>query len=431
LRTLSTALRAGHVEGLLSRAARTVRRDKGAFPELDLLRRGPVPKRARFVDRWFPHRQFLVRGPGRTLVLDLAPRLQITVVTICLAGFLGACCAVASAAWDHHANDLLTREVERLRGAARIEADRAVHDRDLLLRLGQELSRQSVERDQAAAAASADDQTLAEQKSDIDRLVTERDRAVDQRDKARAERDAALTANLEVLLQLDAQTQSTIAEVESIIASTGLDLTRVIKVPTKEDRNAPRGGPFIPWRAQVAVGNAAATQRAHGVASGLERLQALRDMLMHLPLASPVAQVEVSSGFGFRIDPFTGFAALHEGVDLRGVRNGLVYATAPGVVSYADWQGAYGNLVEIDHGFGLATRYAHLSRIEVKVGDRVALHQRLGEIGATGSATGVHLHYEVRVDGHARNPINFLKADRYVPEEISTASFRPVGLDRR
>ncbi len=181
----------------------------------------------------------------------------------------------------------------------------------------------------------------------------------------------------------------------------------------------------------------------NAVASGLDRFQSLRDVLMHVPLASPTPQIILSNGFGYRVDPFSGFGAMHEGVDLRASGDGAVYATAAGTVRFAGWKFEYGYLIEIDHGFGLMTRYAHLSKIIVKPGEPVALNQQLGQIGATGRATGVHLHYEVRVDGRPRNPVNFLKADRHVsetdhhvPEATHTVSIQipaavePVGIDR-
>lgn len=442
------------LERLLTRIAPWVRRETSRFLELERLRGGFVARRIRRLDLWFPPRQFLIRSPGRTVALPVAPRLQIAIAVLSALGLLGYFVTVAVAAWGHHAASQMAQEMEQLRSTARVETEHAAEDRQLLRRLGQELMQSFVDRDRATEAAFADRQSMSEGKSIIERLIAEReaaigravaervrigeerDRAVAERDKALAERDAAITANREVLGQLDARTQSTIAEVERIIASTGLDLARVIKVPVKESRNAPRGGPFVPWPAGPAPDGTAEARRLLGVASGLDRLQALRSLLAHLPLASPIAHVEISSGFGFRLDPFSGFAALHEGIDLSGPANSPIYSTAAGTVSYAGWKSEYGNVVEIDHGFGIATRYAHLGRINVKTGEPVRLHQQLGLIGTTGRTTGVHLHYEVRVDGQARNPVKFLKADRYVPEaghhvpqEIPAAADQFYGFD--
>lgn len=131
---------------------------------------------------------------------------------------------------------------------------------------------------------------------------------------------------------------------------------------------------------------------------------------MVLPLAAPLAEYEVTSGFGFRCDPINGRRALHGGIDLRGKLRAAVAATAPGRVVFAGRRGGYGRMVEIDHGWGVHTRYAHLAQISVRVGQSVLLGAWLGRVGNSGRSTGPHLHYEVLVDGRSRNPQPFLKA---------------------
>ena len=116
---------------------------------------------------------------------------------------------------------------------------------------------------------------------------------------------------------------------------------------------------------------------------------------------------------------FSRFAAMHEGLDMRAAGNTEVRATADGVVRHAGWKAEYGYTVEVDHGFGIMTRYAHLSHVAVREGEMVKLRQALGTIGATGRTTGQHLHYEVRVDGKARNPMSFLRVDRNLAREGS------------
>ncbi len=129
-----------------------------------------------------------------------------------------------------------------------------------------------------------------------------------------------------------------------------------------------------------------------------------------LPTARPVNGGFSSSGYGWRIDPFTGQAALHEGVDFVGPVGTPIMAAANGVVITADKHPAYGNMVEIDHGNGLVTRYAHASQLFVKAGDIVKRNQKIAEIGTTGRSTGPHLHFEVHVNGVARNPTRYLAA---------------------
>jgi murein DD-endopeptidase MepM/ murein hydrolase activator NlpD len=121
-------------------------------------------------------------------------------------------------------------------------------------------------------------------------------------------------------------------------------------------------------------------------------------------------EVETSSGYGMRIDPFTRGPAMHTGIDFRADTGEPVRATADGTVTTAGWQGGYGKMVEIDHGNGFATRYGHLSDIGVRLGQRVRSGQIVGKVGSTGRSTGPHLHYETRLNGDAVNPQRFLRA---------------------
>jgi murein DD-endopeptidase MepM/ murein hydrolase activator NlpD len=132
-----------------------------------------------------------------------------------------------------------------------------------------------------------------------------------------------------------------------------------------------------------------------------------------IPSVQPVDKLNFTSNFGIRSDPFVGTARMHAGVDIPGPTGTPIYATADGIVSNADRQGGYGNMVEIDHGKGIATRYGHLSRMMVQPGARVVRGQVIGLMGSTGRSTGPHLHYEVRIDGHAVNPVPFLTTADY------------------
>ncbi|MBN9075503.1 MAG: hypothetical protein BGN87_16680 [Rhizobiales bacterium 65-79] len=146
----------------------------------------------------------------------------------------------------------------------------------------------------------------------------------------------------------------------------------------------------------------------------LDRLDLLKAETRKVPIANPAPGAVVTSGFGVRRDPILGVSALHPGIDFRDPVGSDVPATAAGVVTRAGWAGGYGNMVEVDHGGGYSTRYAHLSEIDVKVGEKVKLGQTLGRTGTTGRSTGPHLHYEVRHNGKAVNPVAFLKAGRII-----------------
>lgn len=133
-----------------------------------------------------------------------------------------------------------------------------------------------------------------------------------------------------------------------------------------------------------------------------------------IPSVQPVTRLQFTSNFGIRSDPFQGTARMHAGVDISGPVGTPIFATADGIIAHADRQGGYGNLVEVNHGKGIATRYGHLSKILVADGARVTRGQLIGLMGSTGRSTGSHLHYEVRIDGHAVNPVPFLTTADYL-----------------
>ena len=124
--------------------------------------------------------------------------------------------------------------------------------------------------------------------------------------------------------------------------------------------------------------------------------------------------VRYTSGFGSRNDPINGSRRQHEGQDLAGDYGAGIYATADGTVTYAGWENGYGRLIKIKHAFGIETRYGHLSEIGVKVGQKVSLGEKIGDMGNSGRSTGTHLHYEVRLSGTAVNPMTFIKAAKNV-----------------
>ena len=146
-----------------------------------------------------------------------------------------------------------------------------------------------------------------------------------------------------------------------------------------------------------------------------KKLDTLTDAAIAIPSDKPVRTAEFMSAYGHRSDPFERRVRMHEGIDLAAPLGTPIHATAEGTVLRAGWNsGGYGNLVEIDHGRGIITRYGHLSAILVRPGDHVTRGQQVGRMGSTGRSTGSHLHYEVRIDGRAVNPIPFMKTTDYV-----------------
>ncbi|WP_245430797.1 M23 family metallopeptidase, partial [Rhodoplanes roseus] len=188
---------------------------------------------------------------------------------------------------------------------------------------------------------------------------------------------------------------------------------RAVLVDLGLERAAPAesnvGGPYVPIRlASVTPVFERQVQRVRLARAQAERLT---KALVAIPIRKPVSgDVDFSSTFGVRVDPFLGRPAMHTGLDFRGSSGEPIRVTANGTVTTAGWTGGYGKMIEIDHGNGLATRYGHLSEILVHPGQSVKIGQVVGRMGSTGRSTGPHLHYETRVSGEAVDPQKFLRA---------------------
>ncbi len=169
------------------------------------------------------------------------------------------------------------------------------------------------------------------------------------------------------------------------------------------------GGPYVPVKLAADAGPF--ERQIYRVATTRAQVEKLNRTLALVPYRKPVVgEVEFTSGFGIRSDPFLGRPAMHTGLDFRAATGDPIRATANGRVTSAAYAGGYGKMVEIDHGNGLATRYGHMSEIHVKVGDTIKIGQVIGLVGSTGRSTGSHLHYETRIDGEAVDPQKFLRA---------------------
>lgn len=181
------------------------------------------------------------------------------------------------------------------------------------------------------------------------------------------------------------------------------------------------GGPLIEARDPKALAvildvDEPFARRIRNAAGNLSEMRTLADAADGLPFDRPT-QARTTSGFGVRFDPFNGRPAVHQGQDFAGPLNSPIHATAPGVVSFSGVRSGYGNTVEIDHGRGFKTRYAHLNSLAVQTGQSIALGQRIGAMGTTGRSTGVHLHYEVWLNGRPQNPARFIRAGEQIVQQ--------------
>jgi murein DD-endopeptidase MepM/ murein hydrolase activator NlpD len=190
----------------------------------------------------------------------------------------------------------------------------------------------------------------------------------------------------------------------TILAELGLDLTKI--APALPSRAS--GGPFVPASPQ---GLATFDRQLYRLKLVRGQVERLTKTLSAVPIRKPMTgELDSTSGFGVRTDPFLRAPAMHTGLDIRADTGEPARATAAGTVTIAGWNGGYGKMVEVDHGNGFATRYAHLSAIDVEVGQTIRIGQTVGRVGSTGRSTGPHLHYETRVDGDPVDPQKFLRA---------------------
>ncbi|MBH0111504.1 peptidoglycan DD-metalloendopeptidase family protein [Novosphingobium sp. YJ-S2-02] len=175
-----------------------------------------------------------------------------------------------------------------------------------------------------------------------------------------------------------------------------------------------QGGPLVKLATSA---DGSVDPRFKKLGTSLERMEALENGLASIPQYKPAHVAYVSSSYGYRSDPFTGGAAFHAGLDFPGPMGSPIYAAAKGRVSFVGRRHGYGNCIEISHGNGLMTRYAHLSKFDAHVGEKVEAGTPIAAMGSTGRSTGPHLHFEVRVNGKPVNPRPFLEASRNVHKE--------------
>lgn len=213
------------------------------------------------------------------------------------------------------------------------------------------------------------------------------------------------------LEQLTDGAAKTSEAIRKIVGRTGVALPEndvAVLAPLDDATDSPEtaiGGPFV-----EPINDDGFGQSLAALDTALVELERTRAQVRELPFGNPSPASDITSDFGNRLDPFLGRLALHAGIDFRATVGTRIRATAPGTVTNAGLTGGYGNMVEIDHGNGVSSRYAHLSTVLVKVGDRIKVGDVVAKSGNTGRSTGPHLHYEIRLNGQAVDPMRFLNA---------------------
>ena len=222
------------------------------------------------------------------------------------------------------------------------------------------------------------------------------------------ERDLLFERNDRIFSQLEDAVSLSLTPLDKMFQAAGMSTDEILS--TVRRGYSGQGGPMSPLSFSTSGGDPDADSlRANSILERLDRMNLYRIAAEQMPFSLPLkSSFRYTSGFGPR------WGRKHAGTDFASGLGTPIYATADGVVTFAGWQSGYGRLVKIEHKHGLETRYAHQSNIRVKVGQRVSRGDRIGDMGSSGNSTGTHLHYEIRVDGEAVNPMIFIKAARDV-----------------
>ncbi|WP_371398181.1 M23 family metallopeptidase [Fretibacter rubidus] len=214
----------------------------------------------------------------------------------------------------------------------------------------------------------------------------------------------------EILAEAEASTLDRIERNRAIVGETKLSVDTILK-----NGGFGEGGLFVPMDNDIAKSGSSMANRVASIKARVKEAEALDNAMLSIPFGIPVASDHYrTSAYGMRKDPMNGRPAFHGGVDFGAYRGAEIVATADGIVKFSGRNGGYGKSVEIDHGHGFVTRYAHLDKIHVKRGARVKKGEKIGAMGSTGRSTATHLHYEVFFQGHDYDPDKFLKAGNYV-----------------
>ena len=365
---------------------------------------------------WFPEREFFMRSEGQVRFIKISSRVQMAAAGAFVIVLLAWAMSMGAMAWSRYseANErasLLNREARVATSEERLQAYRGdireVRD-DLQRRQGfLEDMVASLPQDVKTTAVSESSGEAAQTVSKVGFALPEA--------KGLAEVEARQLALVERLTHF---ADGRAARAAAALRQLGLDPNTMLG----GNRDA-MGGPLE----RYTTARGGMDPRFERLGLSLARMNTLWQSLERVPQVLPASYAMISSGFGYRHDPINGSGAMHSGLDFKGPIGAPIYAAAKGTVSFVGQKSGYGNVVEVSHGNGLITRYAHMSRFAAKVGQKVAAGAVIGAIGSTGRSTGPHLHFEVRNHNRAMNPRLFLERAPDVLEEIR----RPAVLASR
>lgn len=356
------------------------------------------------LDNMFTDREFFMRANGQVRFLTISGKLQKRVAMI-VSAIIGLWLAITLAMTINQ----LTVTSERM-ALAEKEATvnssqtRVAAYKDSIDGVASDLRQRQDVLDQITR------QFIGEQSDEKNSSLTEAEKKLSENTKkiSAAFPGAAELAKLEARQiafahRLTRAAMKRTAQAEAAIRKFGLNPATL-----STSSNDAVGGPYIPFFSDDEKELHPTLERLN---NALLRMDQLERTLLTIPSAMPADINLMSSGYGYRRDPFTGGGAMHSGIDFKGPHGQPILSAAPGTITHAAWKSGYGKTVEITHGNGLMTRYAHLSKIHVTTGQKVKQGIQVGAMGSTGRSTGTHLHFEVRLNGVAVNPRPFLEAN--------------------
>ncbi len=353
-----------------------------------------------------------MRSEGHVRYLRVTSRLQMTAAAI-VAGLLlawvltMAAVAIASLLERHNNLVLLNREAKVTSAESRIAAYRKNVDSvaDDLVRRQSFIEKMVKAHVGDLPADAKPGETVSDSKAEASKTVRKVSTLVPEAESLAQVEERQLAFAERLTRFADRKSAAAAAAMRKL----GLSPERMLAA---QDDLTAMGGPFIALSAGGSL-----DPRFRRLGLSLARMDALQRGIEGIPQVIPSASRNISSGFGYRSDPFHGAAAFHAGLDFKAPRGEPVYAAARGKVAFVGQHRAYGKLVEIDHGNGLRTRYAHMSAFRTRAGESVMTGQSIGAVGSTGRSTGPHLHFEVRLYGQPVNPRPFLEVAPNVLEE--------------
>jgi murein DD-endopeptidase MepM/ murein hydrolase activator NlpD len=368
---------------------------------------------------YFPEREFFMRSQGQVRFIRISARLQMIAAGLAALLLLAWVVTMATVMISQLLSKrdrlaLLDREAKVTTAESRVASyrkDLNAVAADLARR--QDFIEKMVQSQVGNLSADAKtDESLSDSSGEAGRTVDKVSAALPEA-SGLARIEARQLAFVEQMTRLaDRRAQRATRAIRAV----GLDPDAML---AQLDDSSAQGGPLLPLTTSA---DGSLDPRFRQMGERLARMNRLERGLQGIPQVLPASMEYISSGFGYRSDPFTGEGAFHAGLDFKGPYGAPIYAAAKGTVSFVGQRQGYGNCIEVNHGNGLLTRYAHMSAFGARVGQLVKAGDRIGAIGSSGRSTGPHLHFEVRINDRPINPRPFLEAAPHVLEEARIGS---------